>query len=884
MGFVIRPILMFSEYVPAITGERDWQYQVLGHHDGMDVKEPIYMDTTESFQQIFKNYIKETNTRDYAVQVYFGLHYDDGREEEFWKNNTKFMFIMFIQFREKVVSEYNRILEETSGKEGETLEARAYYTLDYNDSIVVLKSDRYETGMKFIARLQDNEEDLFPFEISSSYTIFAFDRKKINEADATGEKDDIIEKVELRIIESFQGSIALLYAKLKKRLEKWKDIKRYMLFGTDDEAIVIENIPVDVFLKLYLGKSGILCNSNKITQIYASAITTKILFPLSDGNPHKNFNTDNKGSREFCDILCKYIKKSYENKYTAYAIAEENTLLKITNALGKIEYARNKNGKINEYNFFTLFLPFSVFVLLHTKEKARTDEYFEFLTYFNICTLNYDKPDRVFLQTADFNIRYFEMQTKYITLYNAYIHSLKKMLNTPGENQYEFILCPGKSERTEVHEFYKKGDNKYRLYEVDMAETRMYDVKDMLCILGHEVAHYVGTKIRNREDRYKHMLRMSSRAIVIIFQMGFKKAGYGDEVGSLDIWKDYEEKLTEWIELYINRYLNPEYWKQILGDEEYERKKKDIEQRYIPVFEDRIQYTDEMQSAFEKAMKDMLRLQGEDIFEKIIWELFKKKIEKGEVTYDDKNTFINSCRLHMQDVIDMFTSETEEMGWFFNIADVLNTELFMLKECYADLISILSLKLTLREYLCTIVNEILNVGEELKKLEYTDLIVRIAIVMSVMSYRENQSKKYYTWTNDEIITNKDDRDIIMLQNMALDFCQLYIANDMPQNPNFDIYSSASIFYDYKVLREIISYLLHCREEFYKVTDEKKAKKVLRFKRIAEHTDINCFYDEVMNLIMDYENDIYAGLPQSVNKINEEMYEGSTDERKNNRIN
>lgn len=884
MGFVCRPILMFNEYVPAITGTREWKYQVLGHHDGMDVKAPLYMDTTESFQRIFNQYIAEDEPRDYAVQVYFGFHDDDGREVAFWEQKAAFTFVVFIQFREKEISKYNQDLEERKDTGSSGLDIRAYYTLDYNDSILVIKCDSYKIGMEFIAQLHETVNG--SFEISSSYTILAFDRKQIGKADCAG-ANDIIEKVELRIIERFQGSVALLYEKLEEALNPWSQVRlrRYMLFGTDDEAIVIEQIPCNVFFQLYADETGILCNSNETAQRYASAITTKILFELNNSISHTNRSEDNKGSRNYCNELSEFIKLCYENERSKFKLAEKDTLLKITNALGKIEYARNKNGKISEYNFFTLFLPFYNFVMLHTKENACTDEYFEFLTYFNICTQNYDKPDRLFMQTADFNIRYFEMQTKYITLYNAYIHLLKKALNQSETSRYEFILCPGKSERTEVHEFYKKGDNALRLYEVDMAETRMYDIKAMLCVLGHEVAHYVGTDIRSRKIRYEHMLKINSRAIIIAFQNGFRKAGYGDEVCSIKLWEAYEEKFANWIKMYIEREENEKYWEQILGKEGFLQKKQDIEKRYIEGITQYKHYTDEMEFSFGKAIKDMLRLQGEDIFENIIWELFQRKVNGEQIGYGDKNSYLNQCRSELRNVIGMFTCETEDMARFFNITDVLDTELFLLKECYADLVSVLLLHLTLEEYLCTIVDEALNIGYEIARLKDTNVVARIAIVMSVMNYQDQNSndKKYFVWTNDDIVTDIKKADIMMVQKDALEFQWEYIATDILQAPEYDVYDSASIFYDYKVLREIIAYLLHCREEFYKLVDEGKAKEILQFKAVAEHKDISHFYMDVMDWIVRYESDIYTELSKTADDINQKIQEVKRNGAGNNTI-
>lgn len=101
MRLVCRPIIMYNEYVPAIAGERTWQYQVLGHHDGMNVLEPVYMDIGELYQKLYNKYTQQDHELDYADQAYYGLHDDDGKEETFWNRKSIFTFVSYIQFREK---------------------------------------------------------------------------------------------------------------------------------------------------------------------------------------------------------------------------------------------------------------------------------------------------------------------------------------------------------------------------------------------------------------------------------------------------------------------------------------------------------------------------------------------------------------------------------------------------------------------------------------------------------------------------------------------------------------------------------------------------------------------------------------------------------------
>lgn len=165
------------------------------------------------------------------------------------------------------------------------------------------------------------------------------------------------------------------------------------------------------------------------------------------------------------------------------------------------------------------------------------------------------------------------------------------------------------------------------------------------------------------------------------------------------------------------------------------------------------------------------------------------------------------------------------------------------------------------------------------------MVARIAIVMSVMNYQDQNSndKKYFVWTNDDIVTDIKKADIMMVQKDALEFQWEYIATDILQAPEYDVYDSASIFYDYKVLREIIAYLLYCREEFYKLVDEGKAKEILQFKAVAEHKDISHFYMDVMDWIVRYESDIYTELSKTADDINQKIQEVKKNGAGNNNI-
>lgn len=891
MGLIGRQILMYNEYIPAIIGDRDWKYQVLGHHDGMDVKEPLKFETSASFQKLFlTNMLIEGEQKDYATQVFVGMHDDDGLEEQYWNAEEPFTFVTLIQFREKNVIDYQQYLEGTEYKESELScnraddnpSIRAYYALDYNDMILIIKCRKCETGINLINNLHQNENGTHPFEVSSSYSILAIDRDYINIEEKNKTLSGSVQKVELRIIESYQGSVSLLYNNLKECIGESAQIKRYSLLGTDDEAIMIKNIPWSKFLGLYKKDCGFLCNSNGASQKYADAITTKLMYEINEKKGIEINRTQ--GERSFCKRLSDNIQCYYENKVSGAELAEKKTLMMIVNALGKFEYARNKSKSIVEYNIFTLYLPFYAFFELHKGSEEKSSDYYDFLTYFNICTQNFVKPDRIFSQAVDFNVRYFDMQTKYITFYSAYIYCLKNILNTDKENVYEFVLCPGMSERTEVKEFYKwAGDSKYRLMEVDISETMMYDIKAMLCILGHEVSHFVGKEIRSRDRRYQHMRRISSRIIVIAFQAYLKQMDYSDKCVCSSEWDNLEDQLVEWIEQYIARDEKVEYWEITTGlnyDDERGRKTIDDNIEYSRKCR---KYSETMKEVFVIAIREMLRRQGKEIFDFVVWESLREEIEKKEIEKKERDDFIYENRVKLNRAIGYFIDENIGSD-SFHLEYVIDIAIFLLKECYADLSSILALRMTLKEYLLTIIKEAINIGLGISELENSKILARIAIVMSVMHYKDEKTKEnFWIWKQEDLVGENDSneenyKELLWLQKCASDFMITYIENNAVLEPDKLQRDGQYIIYDNKILKEIICYLLYCREKFYKSVNDGKLEQINRFKEAADCSAASDFYEKLMKLLIEYENAIYTEISnmRMESSVKKDMQEENTD--------
>lgn len=350
MSILCRPILLHNEFLPAIAGRRKWDYQVLGHYDGITIKNNIENITGFcSLYQLFELCARyeggdegnEINSNSYFTQFVFGFHFDKKKEELFWKSTLPFTYLCLIQFDDWQLEQYRAYLDggkylederrSLGLKEQEKVELQTYYTLDNSDMLLAIKCKESRTGAGLINNLHQDIGDSHPFKIRNTYSILALKKEDINKEGDFTNPEDTIDLLELRVIESRPNSVNHLYNMLNEEAagrEEGIQIARKALLGAEDEVIIIREIPWNKLVKYYRDDTGILCNSNECTRRYANAVSCKIMIPIEDG------------------------RKEQDEKEAD-----------IANALERFEYLyRAETGKFSDYSFYQTYWPFYSFV------------------------------------------------------------------------------------------------------------------------------------------------------------------------------------------------------------------------------------------------------------------------------------------------------------------------------------------------------------------------------------------------------------------------------------------------------------------------------------------------------------------------------------------
>ena len=892
---ICRPIILHNEFLPASTGERTWDYRTFGHYDGITVKESICIERYEKLKPLFDKCLKyEEDCFMYSSQTLLGFHTKTEKEEQFWREELPFLYIVLLQVADIRIEEYQKYLESRKFLEEELFRLgrqseientfiTAYYSLDNSDLIVVIKCGHANTGAALINSLHQVDESERKIPILNSHSILGICQKEIKKPGPLIEANEPIDEIELRVIERDNDSIGALYRRLKNELEISKneiEICVKTLLGTGDEAIIIRNLPWKLLLPLYREKTGILNNSSERAQKYAYAISAKIMLPFDERKmkDEEELKETEKTGGNFCIWLNKRIDAIYSEKNDTGRLAEKKNLMMFAKSLFRFENAYYIGKGFSDYNFFSLYLPFYTFVkLLGKKDSSCPEDYYDFMERLRLRTQGFAKPDRVFSQVTDFNMRFFDVPIKFITLYSAYIYYFKRALNTKEGKNYEFLVCPGMNSQIGVMELFVMMLNDNRLFFLEIPEQQMYTLKQTFIIIGHEIAHFVGTDVRCRSERKAHMVNLCSRIIVLSMKnyLGYMEEFVRENMDDLG-FDDLELKLRGWLDFYIDREKDKKYLRKYKYDPSItdDMVEKDYEQK------DRYgEHSDVLRTTLISSVDEMLSEHGQEIFGYIFHKEFYER--DAEIGYEGREAFLEEKMGVLQECIHAFTINLDSKNHALKIGNVIDEAIYLLKECYADMICILTLHLSLKDYLETLTEIIDGSNKTIEELTDTILPARIAIVMTVIGHslekEPGSGELLFRWTEEEFDYEADEEASIRKLEMAGNmFAGNYIVREGRVFPDDEIGKPIEIIYDHKILIEIIIYLLECRRKYFKILtgneEDDIKKKDIKKKEIQYVQDIYSlskiresgeFFEKLMDMISHYETDVYAEMQKII---------------------
>ncbi|MBR2409063.1 MAG: hypothetical protein IKB07_08965 [Lachnospiraceae bacterium] len=879
MGTVCRPLLLYNEFLPAEISdrERDWDYQAFGHYDGISIEGRVILKDMSDLSSLFEKSKDYETSGSYFTHVLWGLYGNEEEEEAFWRIDAPFIYVCLMQLSDDtkaaLENRYNNTREELQKAGAGCL---LYHSLDNSDMILVIKSETAEEGFKIINDLHyEQREDCL--KLRNTYSIMGV-RRNVIDSDINRVRDnDIVPMVELQVVEKNRECTELLYQRIKEQLRDkgYGDevIWRKSVLGTEDDTFFMRNISWKAFLSFFKKESGLLCNSNLCTQNYAYAVSTRVLFKenktIVEESQKKKTITNMNMERPFCDMLASFVKAT-DSK--VFSDVEMKNLLMLINAFRRFEYVNRDERPFSDYTFFPLFLPFYQFIVLSSgKERECVRYHYSFMECMKLCTQNFVKPERIYSQITDFNIKYFDMPIKFITLYNSYIYAIKQVLNVRNVEDarpattYEFLMCAGLNDDIEVMELFPCRENSTkRLFLIRTPEKYMYNIKAMLFALGHETAHFVGKKIRNREGRYKHILTICARMI------GLAMKGYyehGEEISGSVIKaenvKKFEEKVKKWIDAYISLNQNEQYLRNVNSYMGNESSKDSIEES--KGFNKQYEYHAEvLRWNLSGSIKNVLSDRGIDLLSFMIDDEFEACY--GSDDEREWEVFYTRTKSHLQDYINAFCGVTVNSETTLSIEFILNNIFYFMKECYADVICILLLKLSLEDYITSIMTLSEQKRESMRGFCQSKIMIRIALVYATMSQPLEDMPDCFRWDEEQYKNHKEwSKDCKELFETVLGFVENYIYDGYADFKTADFVKEPwLLFTDNYVLRQFVDYLYSCSKSFFReiLKDDVCLKTARNLYQMQNETNVNVFFSKMLNGFRWYEegvNDVMTEL-------------------------
>lgn len=830
MKNICRPFTLYSDFLPPAKESRAWKYLAFGYFDGVNVGNNLF-DKGWNLEKLWQHSEKEKISLDgsYTEQTIFGFRTEQDNEEvdkEFWDRveDGRYPFLFLILLQDKLQGENYAKLCRSRRKLEKTLEAEegltaiSYLTLDSSDLLLVLACKEYSIGSKLIdsfhtgdgnSALCDNGWNLY-----YSYTISAVQKAFLNDENKIARLEGILDSAYIHVIERRPGSMECVYHEIVSKCSK--EIERKAALGCNDDLIVMKDIPWSYFLKFYQDDIGVLNHSSSVYQNNLIGVTTII--------GEKEENRVVEGGKNDPDLYtmsgnlreeCRKLKLDHDSS-RGRAVRKE--LLSVLNSLEKYERA-----PFHDYIFLSALQPMKMLIEMvkQADQEESGDKYshfYDFLTSFNMYTQNSVRSDRQFTEVPDFNIRIYDTPVKMNALYNAVIYDLKTLLNglaqnSGKKNEYEFLTCPGVANDMQVREVYPELIKDKRLFLIDMPEKQVYSPKLMLIMLSHEISHFVGRGIRQRDFRYTCVVKMVSNIVTGYFfrrlSAYIEEQDHFEEITTTDsgncYWKVLRDEIVAQLELYMeweskDEFINERYKKSSLDSEakEWWKERLDLYCKHSDMLTklmvDHLCRICQDQDRFHYLLKReylyQMQREGTTEYARIKEEGLRKEFEKWSWDF---------CEI----------SDWNPSDW--GAYSIIDNLMYLLKECFADLGAVMLLNLSVREYLEAILVSAYDQGVSIHALsrQRSDMIRGALISLCMIHDEEGCPQK---WTLDEIFhITEEESDRAYLAGALWREMHIYVKDY--DKEIWELEGEKEILYCGPVLECALRYLVECRKIF-----------------------------------------------------------------------
>lgn len=599
--------LQKQHYLDKYTEPLNSRFSCLGYYDGMDIREV----KNEKYSQLFNKQtaspiselwfcagqITEELKGGYSCQN-IGMfrcvpkNNVEARNyaSEFWKNidNVPYFSVGFIKLKDG--REYEKVaenIEEEVNTVADTCRALTYCTYDNADLVVLLQANSVSQMTAHLRAIEYNDNVIY------FHSIMSFSEDYLREC-ATGKKiqktykgkdcgiDDKIDRISVRF--ATNGSKEM-WGKIKKELGRWVhdqengfSIENYekitwaYTLGHGNVQVDIPDTNIRTLLTLLLPK-GFLTHQNELYGSCIYNIETYLQVERKEWEEVGEVITDKEEEQkqgEKKKSWCVTLMNKYQDEMKELLDRGEDglyshfqALIQTLNTLDQYERFR-----MSREMFCLLYPSLQMFAnqlegVLQKRKKIYFDEaaYYlniervknsleEMIEYVNSVIYHTVHTDQVYLMIPGYSGSSFSIPIKLNLLYLWFIQRIIDILNDSFDNTYTAILIPVSESRPMTSINPLDVEERNRLIRVKISQRFLFMPRPLIIFLCHEIAHYVGDRIRERKLRKECMVNVMARCIAEGMCAGIEDILVSDEY--VKEWGiETKKNLTEEFKSYV---------------------------------------------------------------------------------------------------------------------------------------------------------------------------------------------------------------------------------------------------------------------------------------------------------------------------------------------
>lgn len=432
--------------------------------------------------------------------------------EDFWKDESLLVFVSLIHIDND--SDIKKIIDKIK----QTFKERTYliyFSFDYSGIILFAKGMGFKTYLELIFQLNYNHTEGKKL-IRDTYSLYGMNKvilKKYFRNLSKGKKVKSLPGGE----ETFSASVNIgiqnyeTYKEFVGEIEKEYPgtIVEYGLFGRHDVSIVNNNANLSWLIYIqYLLDKFTQKHEGQTTGDLFSTYETFMKIPeisgFKDADPEDEDSLYYAAERKLRNICEKYFRILLRHEVILngeYQIPVQAVYYSILSIL------KNRFAEDFVCCMYESFCAFLEYLTEKMSSPEVSSEEFDncYSSYFRALSSLVNSAmhsERQFIQATAFNAIIYDVPPKIMAFYAAVINDIQKIIRSDQDRKYTFLLTPSFHNEIAVQIIsYKERPPHDRLLMVSINEQSLYNPKALIKRMAHEIAHFVGDGLRERESR-----------------------------------------------------------------------------------------------------------------------------------------------------------------------------------------------------------------------------------------------------------------------------------------------------------------------------------------------------------------------------------------------